>query len=248
MPDGKKRYVSWRKYSRNRLQVLLRNDHTLMTEHASVDGNAKALSISLAQAMTELTEEREVESADGNTWFNASLNSLKQRRDEAYKLYKRTRSEESWQQYKLWRNKYVRELRFARNGSVRREIEKCNGDPKRLWKCLKSLITPGGAPKSAIIFEGESIPCSEKETARRINEFFVNSVNEIHNSIPEPCTNNTGYNANLDSRFRAFQPVTFQKLVETVRGLKKCSGTDNITKQVLADIFGCCWRKIAWYN
>ena len=234
LPDTKKKYVSWKKYSRNMLQAILRSDVTLMTAGVSEEENATILSSSLARAVSELTEEQEKVSR-GNTWFGTNLQAMKQQRDDAYKLYKRTHSDECWQQYKCLRNKYVRELRDARNSSVRKEIDMCSGDLKKLWKCLKSLISPGGEPKSSIVFEEENGPCTDEITAKRINEFFVNSVKEIHNSIPEPRITDMDQSNSFVNQFRVFQPISMQKLMEVVKGLKKCSGTDNITKEVLVD-------------
>lgn len=244
LPDNKKTFVSWKKYSKSRLQALLRSDVTLQTQEVSVDAKAKVYSSSLVKAVSELTEERVVRATRSNAWFGSSLQMLKQQRDDAYKTYKRTSSEECWQRYKILRNLYVKELRNAKNGSVRQEIDRCSGDSKRLWKCLKSLITPGGMKKSSIVFEGdEGGSCSDEMTARKVNKFFVKSVEEIHKSIPAPQLPEVS-SLPPQNLFDSFQPITMEKLIEIVASLKKCSGTENITKQVLLDSLGIVGGKL----
>ena len=106
---------------------------------------------------------------------------------------------------------------------------------KRLWKQLKELIKPGSVSSEEIKFDGNSSVCSDEETAERLNTFFIQSVEAIHESIPTPMQTPIAIAAaehTLDNaKFNQFQPITMsQQLVKVVTSLKLCSGVNNKTK------------------
>lgn len=237
IPDVGQVYTSWKKYSKTRLQTILRNKQSLPVPAVSLDEKALALSTALSSAVGELTEVRNKRCDLENTWYGPDLRRLKWERDEAYRRATqtgRTGNCGEWEQYNLLRNTYVRELKVAKDVAVQRELGRCSGDSKRLWNCLKTLIKPGGESRTDVIFEGDTTACSNQEAATRINQFFIESVKTIHDSIPTPNSVECEH-PEQGNRFIEFRPITLEKLRKTVDSLKKCSGTDNVTKQVLVD-------------
>lgn len=92
-----------------------------------------------------------------------------------------------------------------------------------------------------IVFEGAR---SERETAERLNQFFVKSVETIHRNIPpaqvEPAVVPAEVRLNEDGSedlLTELQPITLTKLKETVYSLKDCAGVDSVTKRVMTDSF-----------
>ncbi|XP_055623673.1 uncharacterized protein LOC129767080 [Toxorhynchites rutilus septentrionalis] len=242
LPERKTQIVSWKRYSRERLQAILRADVTLARTSVSVNYAAEQLSVSLVSAVKQLTETADLRLGRSQSWYGADLRGVKAERDRVYRTWKRTRSLCNLIQYRLLRNVYVRELRASKNKAVQREIERCNGDSKKLWKCLKSLIKPGGNATMEIIFD---VKRSGAETAGLLNTLIVKSVEEIRNMIPSPSST-IQEKEEAQSCFDNFQPISMWKLKQTVTNLKDCSGVDNITKRVMIDSFNHGMFPEAW--
>lgn len=236
VPEKNKARVSWRRYSKDRLQHILRNDPTLIERGGSVDEDAERLSNALISAVNQLIDVCDTKQTRSHPWYGPNLRNMKSERDRAYRLFKESRSNEDWKRYKILRNCYVRELQMAKNESIVQEIRDCQGDSKRMWKCLKSLILPAGRPTTQIIMDGS---LSEDETAIRLNNYFVASVREIHSSIVSTTSEQAerAEDTEMNTRFCRFEPITVAKLQETVHALKECAGVENVTKRVLLDSF-----------
>lgn len=235
IPERGKQIITWKRYTKERLQDILRANNADMRTGVSVDDAAKQLSVSLVSAVEQLVDIVNWNPGRvNNNWYGTNLRMMKCERDMAYRTWKRTRNIDDLREYRLWRNSYVRELKATKNRSVQREVEDCNGDSKKVWKCLKSLIKPGGNASTEVIFD---VKRSDDETAKLLNTFFVKSVEDIHNTISPPVTTIAEENVELESRFEQYQLITMTKLKETITSLKNCAGVYNITKRVMVDAF-----------
>ncbi|XP_039433519.1 uncharacterized protein LOC120415942 [Culex pipiens pallens] len=96
----------------------------------------------------------------------------------------------------------------------------------------RNKTRPGGQPATEIVF---GKPRGDAETARLLNNFFVRSVEEIHEGIPPTTFTPVSGEAELDELMSEFEPITLSKLKETVRSLKDCAGVRNVTKRVMMD-------------
>lgn len=234
LQEENKLSLSWKRYSRERLQAVLRDDRTLSAECTSVNEAAEKFSTALVSAVEQLTEMRRQEARNSNSWYGAHLRMMRAERDVAYRVATESRDETDWQWYKWLRNRYVQEIRLAKNQSVRRRVEECQGDSKRLWRCLKSLMKPGGEPKTSIIFDQER---SDDETAKMLNTFFVKSVQDINAKIPPALADMATDEEVIEDGFVEFAPITAAKLRGIVSNLKNCAGVDRVTKRVMTDAF-----------
>lgn len=241
LPEQKKSYVSWKRYTKERLQAALRAKLRRVDAGVTVGEAAQTFGSTLATAVAELTDLCSNDRKVSNAWYGEQLRNLKTERDDAYRTFKHTKRLDDWNLYKVLRNRYVRGLRSSKNLAVEEEIRSCHGNPKKLWRSLKSLIRPGGEPPMEIVFEGAR---SERETAERLNQFFVKSVETIHRNIPpaqvEPAVVPAEVRLNEDGSedlLTELQPITLTKLKETVYSLKDCAGVDSVTKRVMTDSF-----------
>lgn len=87
--------------------------------------------------------------------------------------------------FKIARNKYVNKLNYVCRMDAMKSIRKRKGDQKDMWRILKSLINKKCASKPSYIeFENvETTKENESHIANRFNEFFINSVKDIHQRI-----------------------------------------------------------------
>lgn len=77
------------------------------------------------------------------------------------------------------------------------------------------------------------------DKANKLNDFFVQSVRTIHNSIPEvPMVGECTAHPQRDGQsWSVFHMVTISELEKVVKGLKVCGGIDNVNTRVLWDAF-----------
>ncbi|XP_052567637.1 uncharacterized protein LOC128093838 [Culex pipiens pallens] len=144
LPEQKKCYVSWKRYTKERLQAALRAKLRRADAGVTVGEAAQTFGSTLATAVAELTDLCSNDRKVSNAWYGEQLRNLKTERDDAYITFKRTKRLDDWNLYKVLRNRYVRGLRSSKNLAVEEEIRSCHGNPKKLWRSLKSLIRPGG--------------------------------------------------------------------------------------------------------
>ncbi|XP_039434586.1 uncharacterized protein LOC120416784 [Culex pipiens pallens] len=230
LPEREESYVSWKRYSKDKLQEILRKNRSSNSRIDETIGEAsRNFSTNLVSAVESLVDVRCCRRTETSDWYTDHLRAMKNERDDAYRQYRCTKSVPALEKYKLLRNAYVRGLKQAKNQSVEEEIRSCHGDSKKLWRCLKSLIQPGGKQHAEIVF---GTGCSDAETARRLNNFFVDSVEEIHAKIPPPSVVPVAVQEEPEESLYEFQQVTMAKLKDTVRSLKDCAGVDNVTKRV----------------
>ncbi|XP_038106932.1 uncharacterized protein LOC119766448 [Culex quinquefasciatus] len=233
LPEREESYVSWKRYSKDKLQEILRRNRSNNSRIDETIGEAsRNFSTNLVSAVESLVDVRCCRRTETSDWYTDHLRAMKNERDNAYRQYRCTKSVPALERYKLLRNAYVRGLKQAKNQSVEEEIRSCHGDSKKLWRCLKSLIQPGGKQHAEIVF---GTGCSDAETARRLNNFFVDSVEEIHAKIPPPSVVPVAVQEEPEESLYEFQQVTMAKLKDTVRSLKDCAGVDNVTKRVMLD-------------
>ncbi|XP_038120381.1 uncharacterized protein LOC119770122 [Culex quinquefasciatus] len=191
LSERSKTRISWRRYSKEKLQEILLSNRSRADPMASVNEAGEKFDAEIVAAVGSLVDVRFDERSDPHDWYGDQLSTLKTLRDDAYRKFKSTKL----------------------NSSINNEIRSCGGDSKKLWRCLKSLIQPGGQPPTEIVFGG---PRGDAETATLLNEFFVQSVEEIHGKIPPtaftpPTTGGTEHKELLSN----FEPITMNKLKET---------------------------------
>lgn len=153
LPEREESYVSWKRYSKDKLQEILRRNRSSNSRIDETIGEAsRNFSTNLVSAVESLVDVRCCRRTETSDWYTDHLRAMKNERDNAYRQYRSTKSVPALEKYKLLRNAYVRGLKQAKNQSVEEEIRSCHGDSKKLWRCLKSLIQPGGKQHAEIVF------------------------------------------------------------------------------------------------
>lgn len=112
---------------------------------------------------------------------------MKKSKDVLYQTALVTNSENDWCLFKQARNKYVNKINYASKMDIMNDLRKKKSDQKGMWRVLKSLISEKGSNNMKCVkFENEEIEVSkesELRIANKFNEFFIDSVNDLHESI-----------------------------------------------------------------
>lgn len=127
-------------------------------------------------------------------WYDTEVSMVAQQRDQAYKKFKRCENEDDkdfyWNQYKLFRNRVGTLLENKKTIYYENKIDAHKNNSKQMWKTLKKLIKDDNKSfqNKLILFRDEN-NCSveikgEKELAENFNKYFVSSIKDISESIP----------------------------------------------------------------
>lgn len=229
----------WKKYSRSRLQTELRWKMRDFHQCCSTDSSAEKLSEAIESTVNSMVEEKEIVVTDTAPWYTSSLKSLKILRDEAHLKFRSTRNQSDWNDYQIKRNSYVYAIRDAKKSAVQQELRACSNNSKKLWKSLKRLMNPAKNTDIGVRFSNIDDDLDDKAKADKLNDYFIDSVKQIHNSIPESNLNDSENteSSSSNSRWSVFEPVDMTRLKKTVYNLKQCGGINNVNTTVMIDAF-----------
>jgi hypothetical protein len=110
------------------------------------------------------------------SWFNASLQKLKQNKRKAERKLKKFPSEQNKNDLKSIRNKYNYALENTRSMFYKNKINECINEPKTMFKTLGKLC---GTVKEKIL------PTFNTETiiAEQLSNFYIDKIKKIRNDI-----------------------------------------------------------------
>lgn len=141
------------------------------------------LSEQLIRALQSFVKEVKVTERSAKKWFDDELSETRTKKEKLYATAVLEPTDRNWRAYKNWRNVYQSAIRDKKRCYIERKLNKARGDSKETWKILKSLLNG----KKAGEFQSVNINGIEvndkQEIANRLNEFYVNSVVDIHRSI-----------------------------------------------------------------
>lgn len=223
----------WKKYSKGALLTLLRDK--LPNDSARLlDEKANVLATVLKESVDELVVVRKIKCRSRKKWYTLELKKLKHSRDDAYKNASSSWDDADWQHYKVLRNEYTYSLRNAKAEYTQRKINLNRGNSKQLWKVLKNLWKNKEKPASSINFNGETMQ-DGKAVCEKFNSYFVESVQEINNSIEDVSNIYDNADVLIPEKWSAFHRISLENLKEAINNISSSSGIDNVNLQVLKD-------------
>jgi len=235
--DNKVKVKCWKKYSKLAVSELVRRSLDFHAATNDLDQKAAVLTDVLKTSTSQLVSEKIVDLDNSNSWYTLDLLRLKHKRNNLYTKCNRTNSPSDWHNYSVTRNKYSQLLRKTRSEYIRNKIDQHKDNSKELWKILKKLMKSANSNPRSITFEGREVH-SEQAIADKFNDYFVNSVSLINQSIElvtEPDEIKQPIASNC--KFDIFQPITFAQLKEICFSLEKSAGVDNVGAKVIQDCF-----------
>lgn len=222
----------WKKYSKEALQALLRASLPDMGER-ELHEKAEVLGILLEHCVNQLVVVKSIKCTSYKRWYTVDLKFLKSERDKAYVNASGSWEEQDWERYRVLRNEYSHSVRRAKALYTQRKIEENRNDSRSLWKVLKTLWKSKKSACKCVKFNGVDAE-DDNEISEKFNEYFVDSVREIHGSI-ENIDDDTPIIEDSNDRWNVFEPVTMEYLKKIVNNLNSSSGLNNVNLQVLKD-------------
>ena len=225
----------WKKYSKLKVSELVARNMDFPS--VNLDRRTAVLNEALKLSTNQLVEQKFVTIKNSNSWYTLDLLRLKRKRDKWYKKFRRTNSNDHWYNYTVARNIYSKSLIRTRSEYIERKINQHKNNSKELWKTLKSLLKPGVCKPQSITFNGTE-ELSAQTIASKFNEYFINSVSSINQSIevvdePDEIKQPT----NVNCSFGDFRPITLDELKDICFSLQNTAGIDNVNTRVIQDCF-----------
>ena len=149
-----------------------------------------------------------------------------------------SRDPEKWKQYKSLRNKINSRLVFEERNWQRSKITECGQNPAKVWNNVKNIINwrSSGAPDR--LFHQGTLHTKSVEVAKCQNQFFLNKVKLIRESMPPPISDPLAKLDHLMQNRRcyfSFHAVHPEEVEKIISGLKNTSsvGLDFIDTKII---------------
>jgi Reverse transcriptase (RNA-dependent DNA polymerase)/Endonuclease-reverse transcriptase len=182
-----------------------------------------------------------------NPWFNNKVLHMQRLKINSYIKAKATNSCEDWLAYTNNRNNLVKSIRIEKRSYYDNRVAEVRNDPKEMWKVIKNIMGNNNVNSSKkctnITFNGK---CSQNP-ADSFNQYFVNSVNEIVDSIELPQkrdptlvlqSQDNVICASNEPKLESFRELTIGELKQIIRQQKNKKATDEgISTEIMKKTF-----------
>jgi len=122
-------------------------------------------------------------------WFDAEIIDLINRRDKKLFMYKKSKDEALYKEFKILRNKTQAKIYKAKVSFYSNKVEENKNKPKQLWQTLKSLgiQAKGGSSTTNIGLQIGNELCFDKaKVADTFNSFFTTVASTLVSKLPAP--------------------------------------------------------------
>lgn len=175
-----------------------------------------------------------------NVWFSNEVIAKIIERDKLYKEAKNNNVIELWERYKLKRNEVTSLIRQETKNYFEIQIDQNKHDGKAMWKVLKGIVNgKKNFNNKSITFES-IVLTDNNEIANAFNKFFINSLDNIVDSIVPLHDMNYVLNfmAETKTKFHKFEKIDLQGLSSIIGDIKKDTcDKDGITLKIIREAF-----------
>lgn len=175
-----------------------------------------------------------------NVWFSSEVIEKIMQRDMLYKEAKNCNEREVWEKYKRKRNEVTSLIRQETKNYYETQIDQNKHNGKAMWKVLKELINgKKHYNNKSIIFES-SVLTEETKIADAFNIFFINSLDNIIDSIVRVHENNYIINniPQINLKFDKFEKTNLKGLANIIGSIKKDTcDRDGVTLKIIKYAF-----------
>ncbi len=179
-----KEFVSWSNYSTEKLvDLLFHCDWRKFNNLSNVTDKANCLVNFLKESVQQLTTKKIINCEKNQPWYTSDLKKMKQVMIESKLNYNNQKSDENWKIFVKQRNKYKNSLRKNSNDYVKNKLNENRKDTKKIWNLLNDLCKNKPKIIKSVSFN-TVLEENELEIAEKFNDYFIDSIKVINNSIP----------------------------------------------------------------
>lgn len=214
--------LSWKKYDKYEMLNNLRNQNWAEWNELHLNEKLNLLTLNIERSVMDLTEKVRINLKPKKIkWFDNELRTLKLTKNNMYNSWRESRDEQSWNEYKKVRNQYNKLVKNKSNEQIKNEVKSAGTCTKKVWKCLNKLLgkNKGHTVNNIMKFDGQIIE-DEGEISDRLNKFFITSVKELNDQIPETEIQKRKGAKDGHKTFR-FQRISIDKVNEIAAEVKR---------------------------
>lgn len=170
-----------------------------------------------------------------NNFFDDELESMRQKKNTLYKSAKITNDINKWHEYRIYKNEYKQKIQEKKYQATQRRFDKVDGDQKGMWRVLNSILNDENDQINEVV-DGNIIHTEDQSIANKFNEYFVSTINDINNMIPDVEYENIHIEHQNESIFK-FNKISISQVKNYIRYMKKRNSRDsfNISVNILSD-------------
>lgn len=222
----------WDKYSKENLINNLRTYNFGEINQYDVGTKVKLINNILNEIMETLTYDKIIQIKLMNKWYDRELSQLNKLK---YELKIDAERYNEWDYYNCIKRKYKTKVKKKKIQYMENKITTNYKDKKLMWKCLKDAVNMNNTiPKiKGINVKGTYIE-NEYEIASELNQYFVDSIISIRNSIENSIPEEENEEINRDKfEFKHINTDDIKKITTNMKN--KYGGRKLITEGVIKD-------------
>ena len=185
---------------------------------------------------------------DGNPdWFSHEILEELYLKDELFREYQATKTEVTWEQYVLQRNRVKTLIKKGKENFIKDHIEQDSGNPKKFWRKVNNLTGLGKERSNSTLTKlindlGETI--SGKDAIEYINNYYASAGYDLLNKFDIPWHPNLAMFGDYDGL--SFQSVTQYEVCKLIKeiNISKSSAYTDISSRLLKDAFTVLIREL----
>lgn len=190
----------------------------------------------LSNAVSKLVTHKEVNCNIKNKWFNKKLKEMQNKKNVLNRKAIMSKKRTDMIEYLKAKSTYKTNVEKEKNQYFQKMINNVNGNTKKMWNCLNKIVNFKESSCVKDVTFNNVICKNDLEIATNFNTYFVNSIKDIHDSIPLVTYNYVPPPPIPYPEFN-FRSIDVQYLHDIVKQMKNKYNKDLITTQVIKDSF-----------
>lgn len=164
-----------------------------------------------------------------NQWYTRELQLLRIDKDNLYKTAVLTDLNTDWLLFKETSSAYSTLIKDTKNKYYKNRLLYAKNDQKKAWSILKEIIN-----QLSII--NEEITSDKNVIHEKFNKFFIESIKDIQETIPEEIDEHPITSSVHVVQF-VFQLVSFSNIIAALKNIASKCDCQFLNKNVLLDAF-----------
>ena len=196
-------------------------------------------------ACSQVRKKRKYFDSPKKPWVTKSILVSLARRQQLYKKSALSNSISDVNIYKAYSNKLNSILRKAKLNYLSDRFKNAEGNPRKTWNVINSVIKPNKPEIVSSLVDGENI----RQTTERMCEHFSSVGGRLASSVEQHASDGdfTQFLPESSDVSMYLRPVTEKELCDVVKGMRNsASGSDFISTKVFKSIFPVISQQILY--
>jgi hypothetical protein len=261
--------ADWKNFDYEKFNECVQN--IVFTNAMNTNEKANLLSQTVESCIAQLLKHKVIfqKGIVDEPFHTIELKNLRDERDSAHETMYCSKSRQDKKKYsdiyRVLRNKYVNLLHDTKRNFYGKRIDAMKGDPKAMWKTIKTLVKAAIENKCIIGIDFDNL-VKQANDQDNFNYFFIHSIETISESITAPTPTEVALLTAIvprESESFKFAPINLQVLVSIIKNLKSKAVPDNVTlnlvlrsldsvqeklldiinSAIVEGIYPTCWKK-----